>query len=184
MAASVHFWYGYPGEGIDMYYDAMLCRRCNDLISISVRKNFGRDDIPLIFEFAGHVAEMRYLKWKMRDTLDEGEYPECDEFGPDDRSRLSGEHLVVREFAMQFIEEKHRRSKNQTLVADSAVSKLKPKQRHAYDYIRENGPVKGLTVAKSVNVKLSTFNTHYVPALKECGVENVRDGDGYFVPKS
>ncbi len=34
-----------------------------------------------------------------------------------------------------------------------------------------------------MDITTATFRTHYVPLLKEQGVENDKDGDGYYIPE-
>ena len=182
METTVDFWIN--GIGTDTYYQGMLCRGCRDLICNAVREKFGRDENPLILEFEGHIREMRYLKFKMRDKLKEGEYPTSPKFNSIDSQKVSGENLIVREFAIRFIEEKHEGASNEKKSKSKTTAKgLKGKKLHAFEYIKENGPKKGLLIARSLNIEENTFLSHYVPELKKHGVKNDGNGDGYYVPE-
>ena len=57
-----------------------------------------------------------------------------------------------------------------------------PKVYKALGFIKEKGPVKGLVVARHIDVSPERFRSHYVPKLKKLGVKNNKRGDGYYVP--
>lgn len=64
----------------------------------------------------------------------------------------------------------------------AALSPLRQRQVDAaMVYIRKCGPVKGVLVARHLNIQESTFRTHLVPLLKARGVVNNDDGEGYFL---
>jgi len=64
------------------------------------------------------------------------------------------------------------------------IPKVPPKVQKALDFIRQRGRVKGLLVAKHIEVSYPRFRSHYVPKLKVLGVMNDQQGDGYYFPES
>lgn len=56
-------------------------------------------------------------------------------------------------------------------------------QQAAFDLIAVEGPIMGEDICRRVGIKsLSTFTSHYVPALKDHGVRN-RRGAGYYLKR-
>lgn len=60
---------------------------------------------------------------------------------------------------------------------------LTRKQQAALDIIRREGPILGEAVAAKIGVKYETFRRGYVPVLKQQGVQNHRNGEGYYLPQ-
>lgn len=67
-----------------------------------------------------------------------------------------------------------------TQATPEAAASISPKVQQAIDFIREKGPIKGLSVASHIGVHPTTFRKYYSPRLKALGVKN--DGQGYYVP--
>jgi hypothetical protein len=71
------------------------------------------------------------------------------------------------------------------LLARTKAPATKPDQipvkvQKALDYIKERGHVKGLLVAKHIQVSYARFRSNYVPKLRALGVVN--EGEGYCLP--
>lgn len=60
------------------------------------------------------------------------------------------------------------------------INSLAPKYKGALELIKAlDRPMKGILLAKKLNVSYDTFKKHYVKALKPFGLAN--EGDGYFI---
>jgi hypothetical protein len=67
-------------------------------------------------------------------------------------------------------------------TAKAHVQRLTESQQQAFDLICKEGPLLGRQIVTRLGIGSdSTFTTHYVPALKQHGVEN-RRGLGYYHP--
>lgn len=64
----------------------------------------------------------------------------------------------------------------------SAPTKLTDDQQAALDLIRAEGPIPAKRIASRLSIEESTLRRHVLPALKPLGVQNNRDGNGYFLP--
>ena len=71
-----------------------------------------------------------------------------------------------------------------TAESQPDIAPLTELQQEVFDYIRDNGPVRGKAICNALSIPSeSSFTRHYVPALKSHGVKN-RRGSGYYLPGS
>jgi hypothetical protein len=80
---------------------------------------------------------------------------------------------------LESLPEEQQQQLRQSLRATAVPS---DKVLQALTIIKEEGPIKGILVARKLNIVETTFRKHYVPALKRMGVMNDQTGDGYYVP--
>lgn len=53
------------------------------------------------------------------------------------------------------------------------------KLQRALEFVKDRGPIKGLAIAKHLNIEESTFRKHYAPKLRDRGVISTDDGYVY-----
>jgi hypothetical protein len=66
-------------------------------------------------------------------------------------------------------------------VEDNGLPRLNFKAQKALDYIKSHDGCKGVSVSKHIGLKVvESFYSRYVPLLREHGVYNDKNGDGYY----
>ena len=80
-----------------------------------------------------------------------------------------------------FVDDPREDSPNERKLAPARhVKGLTPKQQRALELIRKHdGPIKGVLLARKLEIEESTLRKHYIPVLKGHGVKN--NGDGYYI---
>ena len=61
---------------------------------------------------------------------------------------------------------------------------LTQKEQKALDYVKRRGRAKGISIANHIGVSEPAFRSRYVKKLRQFGLRNNQDGEGYYIAET